>query len=87
MKLAIYGLHVGCSWCTKAVDLCREHGIDYEFFDIDEHDIRQQVRVLNNGEIPYIKVGKRVIGGYDQLLAEVRTGAYKYSDNHRTSIY
>ena len=29
MKLAIYGLHVGCSWCTKAVDLCREHGIDY----------------------------------------------------------
>lgn len=71
-KLTIYGTATGCEWCTKAVELCRKKGIVFDFIDVSEReDLKAMIRHRHAGKIPYILSGERVIGGFDQLQAEV----------------
>lgn len=69
-KLTIYSRETECPWCVKAVALARKHGIDIDYIVADTEELKVWIREVH-GSVPYILEGKRVIGGFKELLAEL----------------
>lgn len=70
MKLKIYGAD-WCSPCKKSKQLCEQHNVEYEFFDISASpEALEQVKELLGKEpktIPQIFNEDGLIGDYDHL--------------------
>jgi len=70
MKIVIYSKN-NCVYCTKAKNLVKNLGLDYEektmesFDSVDKmlEDIGKPVR-----QMPQIKIDEELIGGYNQLV-------------------
>ena len=59
-----------CFWCVRAKHLLESKGISYRDLDINNHDLRKELKIKAPGikTIPQIfKDGKR-IGGYEDLV-------------------
>lgn len=71
MKLKIFGAD-WCSPCKKSKQLCEQHNIEYEFFDISASpEALEQIKKLLGKEpktIPQIFNEDGLIGGLDQLI-------------------
>lgn len=80
-KLRIYGRD-DCIFCQKAIDVVSDHGIQYDYWDVDDIDNLSrlkklqpevktvpQIFVLDNGEETYY------IGGYEDLIDQIQKNA------------
>ncbi len=66
-----------CPYCTRAVQLLRAKGVDFEEIDagMDPRLRDEMVRRSNGGQtFPQIFIGDRHIGGCDDMLALERAG-------------
>jgi glutaredoxin len=58
----------GCSWCTKADALLREHGFIPMYLNISEHDaLLEFLRGSDLRTVPQVFNNGNLIGGYEQL--------------------
>ena len=77
IKPKLYTLST-CMHCSATKRFLKEHGIDYDYVDVDKLDgrereeVRQEVMKLSGGlRFPTIVVGKKVIVGfYEDKLRE-----------------
>lgn len=61
----------GCSYCTKAKELCEQRNIPFTYknMDDDEEAFFQLVGRIKKWEtVPQIFIGSQHIGGYDDLV-------------------
>ena len=70
-----------CWYCDKAKELLNSYGLPYSEYNIESHPhARQELLDLVPGAktVPQVFVGKKLIGGYDQLrkYAEESLGGY-----------
>ena len=68
MKYTVLGMP-NCSFCTKAVDLLKEQGCEFEYNDIKEHRyLYTLMRVAGHNTVPLVfnEIGEH-IGGYTEL--------------------
>ena len=58
-----------CPYCTKAKNLLKMKGIEYEEKNIAEgHDIQEMLKLVPNARtMPQIFIDDKHVGGYDQL--------------------
>ena len=66
-----------CPYCMRARHLLGRKGIAFEEVDLGEHpDRREEMLARSSGQctVPQIFIGKRHIGGSDELHALDRTG-------------
>lgn len=71
--IEIFGAN-GCSYCTKAVALCKQRQMPYKYLNIDEDEeaFDQLVgRIKSWKTVPQIFIGARHIGGFDDLQKEL----------------
>ena len=70
--IVIYG-QPGCSFCTKAVELCRSRKALYEYKDISSDVNRTTFKQLFPGAktVPQIIMDGFHIGGYSDLVREL----------------
>jgi glutaredoxin 1 len=70
--ITIYGKN-GCSYCTKAKELCEKYDVNYEYKNIDEN-LDHLYEVLSRNKtmktFPQIWWDDRHIGGYAELTSE-----------------
>ncbi len=65
-----------CAYCKRAKALLEHHGFDYEEIDIDGDDRCCRLQELTGGtSVPQVIVNGEPIGGYEELLGLVRSGA------------
>jgi glutaredoxin len=65
-----------CAYCTRAKALLERHGFDYEEIDIGADDRHLRLYELTGGTtVPQVIVDGEPIGGYEELLGLVRSGA------------
>ncbi|MCZ7392803.1 MAG: glutaredoxin family protein [Candidatus Methanoperedens sp.] len=77
IKPKLYTLST-CMHCSATKRFLKEHGIDYDYVDVDrlngkeKEEVRQEVMKLSGGlRFPTIVVGKKVIVGfYEDKLRE-----------------
>ena len=63
-----------CSWCTKAKNLLKQHGLDFVEFNITEHPVlRDFVKSLGVYMVPQLFLGTEYIGGYTDLAIYLNT--------------
>ena len=59
-----------CVHCSATKQFLKEHGIDYDYVDVDTLDgmererVRAEVMKISGGRFPTIIVGKKVIVGF-----------------------
>lgn len=60
-----------CGWCTRALALLQSKGIDPEVIYVDmERDLRREMEERSGRRtVPQVFIGKRHIGGFDDLRA------------------
>lgn len=68
----IYGKD-GCPFCTKAVQLCEENGVEYSYFNMSQNPQYKDEMVVRIGSIPktvpqVFVSGSYNEGGYDGLV-------------------
>lgn len=66
-----------CPYCTRALDLLREKGVDFEEIDAGMDAGKKAEMVERAGgarTFPQIFIGARHIGGCDELMALERRG-------------
>jgi len=72
-KVSLYTLST-CPWCRKAKQYFTERNIPFDFVDYDLADEATQKRILQELDaagatgFPFVKVGAKVIEGYQQEL-------------------
>lgn len=74
--IEIYGRD-GCSWCKRAVALCLQQGLPYEYLDMSERPYLIEDFNRRSGgarTVPQIFVGQIHIGGHDDFRAKVLSG-------------
>ena len=65
-----------CAYCKRAKALLEQHGFDYEEIDIDGDDRCCRLKELTGGTtVPQVIINGEPIGGYEELLGLVRSGA------------
>ena len=64
----IYGMK-NCIWCTRAVKLCQENGIEYAYMDVDTKENVELFKSLfpQAKTVPQIMYDGFAIGGYTEL--------------------
>ena len=70
--ITIYG-QTGCSFCAKAVDLCKARNASYEYKDISSDVNRSEFKknFPKATTVPQIMIDGLFIGGYSDLLKEL----------------
>ena len=65
-----------CGYCTAAINLLDEKGIDYEHVDCsgDPETRKWLVKATGRSTVPQIFIDGKPIGGYDDLRALDRRG-------------
>lgn len=71
-KFTIYG-RLSCPFCLKAIEVCKDKNLDYQFFDIlesDEHNknLEKLSKENNHSTVPLVLVDNNFLGGCDSLL-------------------
>jgi glutaredoxin 3 len=80
MKIEIYGAKIKgkqCPWCAKAVALCKEQNLPFEYRDItNDESLKEEFKVRSNNatSVPQIFVGDYIVGGFAELKACVEQG-------------
>lgn len=71
--IEIYGT-ADCGYCKKAIQLCVDSGLDYNYIDIDYvSDYDQLISKLGNFRtVPQIVLDNVLVGGYDDLVEAIR---------------
>jgi len=67
-----------CGWCRRAKQLLHDRGLDFEEIDVGDDDARREWLVRTTGgkkTVPQIFIDDRLIGGYEELAAKLRSGA------------
>jgi glutaredoxin len=65
-----------CAYCKRAKALLERHGFEYEEINIDGDDRCCRLKELTGGTtVPQVIVNGEPIGGYEELLGLVRSGA------------
>ena len=59
-----------CFWCVRAKHLLESKGISYRDLDINNDDLRKELKIKAPGikTIPQIFKGGKRIGGYEDLV-------------------
>ncbi len=77
-QVTIFG-RAGCGFCVRAVDLCKEFGLNYKYIDIHEEGISKEDLEKTVGKpvetVPQIFYGKEYVGGFTELNAKLRAGS------------
>lgn len=70
-KLTIYGKK-NCPFCIKAIKLCEDHSIDYDYHSLDDAPKLRDI-IIQSGmrTVPCIFEGSKLIGGYQELKQEL----------------
>jgi glutaredoxin 3 len=64
-----------CPYCMRARTLLERKGIAYREVDVDDADRRaEMVAATGRRTVPQVFVGKRHVGGYEELYALDRSG-------------
>jgi glutaredoxin len=68
----IYGAE-WCSYCIRAKKLVEQYQVDFEFRDVDNPEIKEQLRVMlpDYKTIPQIWWHGNHIGGYNEFVNEL----------------
>ena len=61
----IYG-RMSCPFCVKAVELCKEQGVQYKFHPVMD-GMRMIAQQKGHYTVPIVFDGKEFVGGYDEL--------------------
>jgi glutaredoxin 3 len=66
-----------CAYCERAKRLMRKHGLEFEEINMarDPDGRRKLVELTGMMTFPQIVIDDRVVGGYDQLAAELAAAA------------
>ena len=74
ITIKIYG-KTSCPWCDRAKDLASRYGFEYEYFDIGRKQYYDQLKeaVPDLKSVPQIFWHDRHIGGYNELVSELKT--------------
>ncbi|RWI35419.1 glutaredoxin [Mesorhizobium sp.] len=69
-RVEVYG-RPGCSWCLKAVAHLKDFNVPHKYLDITDPGYRADMFARNPQAktVPQIFVGRRLIGGHDDLVA------------------
>ncbi len=80
-KYVLYGRD-GCGYCVRAKALFESEGIPFEYKDVNEPGIKNEVLTLNPKAttLPQIFVNDTLIGGYDQLVIYINEGKHNEQD-------
>jgi len=72
-KVEIYG-QPSCSYCVKAIDLCREHKVDYTYYTVKKDITLEEFKEMfpHSRTVPQIKINGTHIGGFKELQAELK---------------
>ena len=78
--ITIYGAS-WCSFCRKAKALCEDFGLVYEWKDVDDPEIYNELstKIENFKTVPQIYWDHKYIGGYSDLIMEI--------ENHNIGNY
>lgn len=62
-----------CSYCTRAVDLCKQYDFKFEYIKVNSPQILEQLeqKVPGVKTVPQIFWNDKHIGGYDDFAAEI----------------
>ena len=73
-EIIIFGTE-WCLYCKKAVELCEEKGVAFKYYDTIDPDSLQKLaergKLSDMRTLPRIFIGNQLIGGYDDLQAEL----------------
>ncbi len=73
--ITIYGRR-SCGFCMRAVQLCEQKKLTYEYVDMPSQGIDKQDVAEIVGQpvatVPQVLVGDRLVGGYDEFSRYVR---------------
>jgi glutaredoxin 3 len=61
-----------CSYCTRAKNLLRKKGVEYEEVHLDRADMQSRmdlVELTGRYTVPQILIDDRPVGGYDEIKA------------------
>lgn len=76
-KVTIY-TRAFCPYCTRALSLLKQKGVDFEEIDVGADAAKKQemIQRSNGGTtFPQIFIGKEHIGGCDEMMSLERQGA------------
>lgn len=70
--ITIYGAD-WCTFCNKAKNLCEDFGLSYEWKDVQEEEVYNELSAKIPGfkKIPQIYWNERYVGGYTDLASEL----------------
>ncbi len=73
-KVVVYATPF-CPYCVRARRLLESKGVDYELKDAEDPQIWQEMEEKSGRHtVPQIWIGKRHVGGSDDLVAADRAG-------------
>jgi glutaredoxin len=79
--IIIYGAS-WCGWCQKAKALAEQYQLDFDYRDVDNKEIKEQLRVILPADaprtIPQIWWHGRHIGGHDDFVREIEETLSNY---------
>ena len=69
-----------CSFCLKAKNIAEMHHLPYQYYSIDDNDVKKQLFDLlpDVKTVPQIWWSGRYIGGYDQFAQEIENTVGNY---------
>jgi len=75
LNIEIYTLE-WCPYCQKAKNFFKSKGFSYQEYDIGEKEIKEEMKERTEGAqtVPQIFINDRLIGGYDDLMAQKHSG-------------
>jgi glutaredoxin 3 len=65
-----------CAFCLAAKMLLKQKGLDYEEIrvDTDPAKFEEMLTRTSRRSVPQVVIGDRVVGGYEELAAAIRSG-------------
>lgn len=82
VAVVIYG-KTNCPFCVKALDLARQYKLEFEYFNIENPDYRDQLLKIKPAEaktVPQIWWHGNYIGGYNEFAAEIENTMNGYGE-------
>ncbi|KAG0248640.1 hypothetical protein BG011_010044 [Mortierella polycephala] len=72
----------GCPYCTKAINLLKEHGVEAKIVDLNSEENGAAIQaylmeLTGQRTVPNIFIGQKHIGGCDDLFRLERSGQLK----------
>ena len=72
-SVTIYG-KPNCEYCKKAVLYCKVKNLDYNYWSIEEADVKDELESLLGyypKTVPQVFIGTKHIGGYSEMVVTV----------------